>query len=201
MNDARLMRDIEGFSNNTALFTTIKALGIWTDVDDSELQIIAEEYYMHSSCKRLSPLMRKWVYDAVDLSALITKVSHALFTRYGKNWSDIWKAYFDTSYKPLENYSMTEDGTSNVNTDLTNVSKGKVYGFNSETPVGDTETEVTTTGDGQKNVTATKLTRSGNIGITTQQMLQSELDLRVYDYWQGVFADIDRLLCFMIISC
>lgn len=41
----------------------------------------------------------------------------------------------------------------------------------------------------------TQTTRSGNIGVTTsQQMLQSELELRTYDFVQGVYADIDTIL-------
>ena len=88
-----------------------------------------------------------------------------------------------------------------------NSSKTKVYGFNSDTPVGDNETEVNTTGDKDKNETTSKttrkgsktLTREGNIGVTTSmQMLTQEIEGRQYDFWENVFADIDRLLCFMI---
>lgn len=202
MNDALRMKDITGLSTNVALFTTMKtAFSIWSDIDDTELQTIAEEYYMHSSEKFLSPIMRKWVNDATDLTALITKIAHATYYRFGKNWKDIYNAYFVKTYDPIENYSMTEDSTTNTNTEVTNTSKGKTYGFNSTEPVNDSETEITTTGDGEKNVVTGSITRSGNIGVTTsQQMLQSELDLRIYDYWQNVFADIDRLLCFMMVA-
>ena len=219
MNDARYMFEIEGLSSDVSLFTTIKTIGsLFGETDTTELQILAEEYYAHSSKKKLSPICRKWVHDAVDLTAFITKVANALVTRYGKNWGNIYNAYFVTSYKPLENYSMHEvelpnltDTTDiNTKTKLTNTQKSKVYGFNSETPVGDNESEVITEGDKDKNETTSKttrkgvktLTRTGNIGVTTsQQMLQSEIDLRKFDYWESVFCDIDRLLCMMIWSC
>lgn len=43
------------------------------------------------------------------------------------------------------------------------------------------------------------LTRSGNIGTTTtQQMLQSEIELRAWEYFDRVFADVDRLLTLQI---
>lgn len=43
------------------------------------------------------------------------------------------------------------------------------------------------------------LTRHGNIGVTTnQQMLQSELDLRKYDFIESIFKDCDRVLTLSI---
>ena len=218
MNDAKYMFEIEGLSSDTSLFTSIQTIGsLFTGVTTAELQIIAEEYYMHSSKKRLSPICRKWVNDAVDLTAFINKVATACITRYGRNWDRIFNAYFKTDYKPLDNYAMREvelpnltDTTDiNTKTDLTNSSKTKVYGFNSDTPVGDNETEVTTTGDKDKNETTSKttrkgsrtLTREGNIGVTTSmQMLTQEIEGRQYDFWENVFSDIDRLLCFMLRS-
>ena len=44
-----------------------------------------------------------------------------------------------------------------------------------------------------------ELTRSGNIGVTTsQQMLQSEIELRKWVYYQSVFNDIDTILTLSI---
>lgn len=219
MNDALRMKDIAGFSADVSLFTTIQTNGgLWADIDATDLQTLAEEYYVHSSNKLLSPICRKWVNDAVDLTAFINKIAGALIMRFGKNWTDIWNAYFVAQYNPLENYSMEEketpyliDATTiNTETDLTNTQKNKVYGFNSASPVGDSESEVTTKGDKTKNETKSTtshtgnrtLVRAGNIGVTTsQQMLQSELDLRRLDYWEMVFKDIDRLLCRTIWTC
>ena len=221
MNDAIFMKDIPGFASDTTLFTTIQTLGddIFEGMETSDLQVLAEEYYIHSSKKPLSALCRKWLTDAVDLQAFINKIASALLTRYGRNWARIWQAYFKTDYKPLDNYDMEEKETPdlidttdiNTGTDLKNVSKSKVYGFNtaSDSPVGDSENEVTTTGDKTKNETTSKttrkgsrtLTRKGNIGVTTSmQMLTGEIDGRQYDFWENVFSDIDRLLCFMMWS-
>lgn len=39
----------------------------------------------------------------------------------------------------------------------------------------------------------------GNIGVTTsQQMLQSELELREYNFWQKVFKDIDKTIAVLV---
>lgn len=217
MNKAIFMKDIEGFPTSNSLFTTIQTLSnIFEGATTADLQLVAEEYFVHSATKRLSPLCQKWNEEAVDITAFINKVASALVTRYGDNWKRIYDAYFRTSYKPLNNYDMretelpnlTDETTINTKTNLVNNQKSKIYGFNTESdPVGDNETEVMTTGDKDKNETTSKTTRKGsrtlmregNIGVTTsQQMLQSELDLRRFDYWKSVFADIDRLLCFMI---
>lgn len=41
-----------------------------------------------------------------------------------------------------------------------------------------------------------ELERSGNIGVTTsQQMLESELKLREYDFYKTIYKDIDSILC------
>lgn len=218
MNDAKFMYQIEGFDTNTALFTSIQTIGAcFPDVSTSDLQLLAEEYYMHSSEKRLSPLCAKWVHDAVDLSAFINKVASACVTRYGDNWKRIFMAYFKTDYKPLENYDMTEvktpevitTTTINTATKITNEQEGKTYGFNSGSAVPESENKVTTSGDADENETTSvqsfegydTLERHGNIGVTTSQMmLSSEVDLRKLDYWGNVFNDIDRLLCFMMTS-
>ena len=219
MNDARFMYEIEGFDTNTALFTTIQTIGTLFDgVSTGELQIIAEEYYMHSSKKRLSPICQKWVHDAVDLSAFINKIAQACVTRYGRNWDCIFNAYFKTDYKPLDNYAMKEVRTPgvettidvNTGTNIENSQESKVYGFNSTTPVDEAENKVTTTGDKTKNETTSKtsyegfdtLERSGNIGVTTSmQMLTQEREGRQYDFWMNVFDDIDRLLCYIVQAC
>lgn len=92
---------------------------------------------------------------------------------------------------------------------------GDVYGFNSVEPVPQAEANATATqrtqGDAENNVTQEteteigtrrhtetgnrKLTRSGNIGVTTsQQMLESEISLWKWNFFQTVFRDTDTIL-------
>lgn len=219
MNSARYMFQIEGLASDTTLFTAIQTAGsCFPDVTTAELQLLAEEYYAHSSKKRLSPICQKWVDDAVDLPAFISKVSSALVTRFGDNWKKVFVAYLKTDYKPLENYDMTEvttpevitTTTINTATKITNEQEGKTYGFNSSEGVPESENKVTTSGNADENESTSvqsfegydTLTRHGNIGVTTsQQMLESELNLRKLDYWERVFKDIDRFLCYVVTSC
>jgi hypothetical protein len=108
----------------------------------------------------------------------------------------------------------TEGGT--VNESGTSGTDTGVYGFNSSSAVPsdttDTENSSTTTrnltnsstntethnlatsDEGEHDYTITR-TRSGNIGVTTsQQMAQSEIELRQYNFFMGVCEDIDTVL-------
>lgn len=101
-------------------------------------------------------------------------------------------------------------------------SSGNVYGFGSSasTPLNEGESSQTTQGskddnytDSERRETGTRsvsgssgeteketgtrrLTRSGNIGVTTsQQMLQSEIELRKFDFLEEVFKCFDKVIC------
>ena len=129
---------------------------------------------------------------------------YAYLTATYEEWDRKTKAYC-AQYKPLENYNMVEhSGGTSLTSGVTSSSgthktTGKVAPFDSE--VFKNESEVTneqtasaTSGFTEANKSLTfddittptgnstsvsKLTRSGNIGVTTsQQMLESELTLR-----------------------
>lgn len=156
-------------------------------------------------------------YDAnIDYGDFFLKVWQLLETRYGNNLLDIAEAYLNTEYKPLENYSMEEEEKPHTTLTTTTTDKSKVttttesesnaFGFNTEgesVPVSDGKVTATTESDPLENETQTiatgsgtrELKRSGNIGVTTsQQMLQSELDLRRYDFMGEVFKCLDKIL-------
>lgn len=180
----------------------------------------------------------------------ITTLANILYTRYGVQWDKLYKV-LSAEYNPIENYSMVEEETPNITrtetpnitrTETPNVERSKttsaqsdisvttdsdtasdVYGFNSNSPVPQEETNcnstVTTRGDADKNVTTETetetgsrsetetgtrteretgkrtLTRSGNIGVTTsQQMLESEIKLWEWSFYETVFKDVDTVL-------
>lgn len=168
--------------------------------------------------------------------------------RFGASLLATAKAYFESEYNPIENYSMeqvetpdithTKSGTSSE-TETPNItetihteansklktdgsSSGNVYGFGSSasTPLNEGESTQTTQGskddnytDSERRETGTRsvsgssgeteketgtrrLTRSGNIGVTTsQQMLQSEIELRKFDFLEEVFKCFDKVIC------
>lgn len=179
-----------------------------------------EDYFIeNSSEKYLSRyaqlLINKFGNHSLDLSIQIAK--HVV-TKFGLKWWKISQA-ITTEYRPLENYDMEEIRTPDLREDLTrkqntdtNVnqsSESGIYGFNS------TESQPTATGEGDTHTTGLKanneiadtktntgtesLTRHGNIGVTTsQQMLESEIKLRQYNFIEEVFKDIDSILCLKV---
>ncbi len=102
------------------------------------------------------------------------------------------------------------DTTRTQGTAANNETANSVYGFNSTNPVpasvsnqksdfsagttfGHTNTE-TKTFTNRKDTR--DLTRSGNIGVTTsQQMLQSSIELARWNFWLQVFEDLDATFC------
>lgn len=94
-----------------------------------------------------------------------------------------------------------------------------VYGFNSDSSVGtdtstgtvtntrtdnlsgtndttETETRNTATSNIGNRAVDRELRRSGNIGVTTsQQMIESEIELWKWNFFKSVFADIDSVCC------
>lgn len=102
------------------------------------------------------------------------------------------------------------DTTRTQGTAANNETANSVYGFNSSNPVpasvssqksdfsagttfGHTNTE-TKTFTNRKDTR--DLTRSGNIGVTTsQQMLQSSIELARWNFWLQVFEDLDATFC------
>lgn len=221
MNKAIYMRDIDGFASDVTLFKKIQTLGgtdgVWKDTSNDDLEEIATMYFVHSANKRLSPICRLYNENAVDLDAFTSRVAKSMYIRFGANWKKVYDAYFKTDYKPLENYDMEEVSTprvettteSNTATDLINSQKGDIYGFNSSDPVPSNENEITTSGDFDKNHSKSvvsrdgtdTLTRHGNIGVmSSQKLLSEETEVRKLDYWEKVFCDIDRVLCFIIES-
>lgn len=128
------------------------------------------------------------------------------------------KTTYDTTNSSSTSASSSSTGSESDSTSAS--SDNNVYGFNTSSAVptatangnnsSSKSTEDTTENSSSGTVSKTgddtlkiddeeTLTRSGNIGVTTsQQMLQSELELRKYDLIERIFNDIDKELC---LSC
>lgn len=156
-----------------------------------------------SGDKCISPLFREYLklleVEGTTLDDVLERLGDNVYIHFGKNWTRIFNAYFSAEYNPLENYNMEEkeNAKSNVKTSIT--AHNDVFGFDSSTAspsdASGSDTEVSSDMDDNERV----LTRSGNIGVTTsQQMLQSELDLRKYDFFAMIYRDLDTVLCLAI---
>lgn len=128
------------------------------------------------------------------------------------------------SMTETENVQDTHKGTLESNGNNTNTyiettlvndtSNNQLWGFNSTDSVnsdkqtGDTTRDVDSTMDSThkntdretKDITSDRtLKRSGNIGVTTsQQMIESERQLWLWNFFESVFSDIDKILVLKI---
>ncbi len=180
------------------------------------------DYYLtHSGGKELSGAFKRILDNSVisDDDKLVY-MAHIILNRFALKWEKLHDA-ITTDYNPLHNYDMEQVETpditkkKNVATNVTTETSdddttNKVRGFNSSSSsvVGESShgATITVSGDKQNNEeidteTGTRsLTRSGNIGVTTsQQMLQSEIDLRNnYNFMNQLMDDVDSVLCLLV---
>ena len=181
------------------------------------------DYYIgHSADKYVSPLFEKLYGADDDLASITEYIADICYRRFGEKWKHIYDALM-TEYNPLENYSMeevrtpdlevgeTENEKSDIKTSRETSATNSYKGFNADDPVTinktDGQEDVETSGaklDNEKTKTTTHtgtetLTRAGNIGVTTsQQMLESEFKVRQYDFYKMIYNDIDSVLCLSI---
>ena len=176
--------------------------------------------YRWSGEKTISPLLAHLQVedqDELDASGYET-VAGIVWSMFGDNWTRKWDA-LNTDYAPLDNYNMVEKedytltddsdthvrGSANGNNSYTSASHN-VYGYNSSAPVPASDDSANTSTNTNMNtdynndrVMDRTLTRRGNIGVTTsQQMLQSELDLRAYRFFEEVYKDVDHVVALPI---
>ena len=211
-------------SDNKKIFDFLYAYeGLRGFITENNIKILNIDYYIsHSADKGISPLAQKMLDNGETAERLSNLLAEMCFNRFGSKWIHLWDV-LNAEYNPLENYSMEEirtpdlttDETQNEKTDITvekeSEASNSYKGFNSDEPslLSKSEGDETTTTTGAKadNEVSKKIeetgtettTRSGNIGVTTsQQMLESELKVRQYDFYRTVFEDIDSLLCLSI---
>ena len=175
--------------------STYSSTFTWLSSTDAET--LDMEYYLnHSGDNYISPITYKLYVN--DDTTYLTKLASIIKLKFADKWNKLYKAFFVDEYNPIENYSMVED--ENVNTDIENKSNGSnnVFAFNTESENGVPEGKnaITSTTKGKFDDNHRQLTRSGNIGVTTsQQMLQSEIDLRQWDFYNMMMDDIDSIMC------
>lgn len=209
-----------------SIFNAIKGVrdNPFTWLNQANADLLDIEYYLnHSGEKLVSPMVQRLVASTgTDMCHMVAKI---IIEKFNDKWNKLYKAFIDSDYEPLENYNMVQKETPNITHASTEKQKTKietettndktqndVYGFNSVNPVAsgeqtrnalltvkgnenDNETSKTETETGTRD-----LTRHGNIGVTTsQQMLQSEIDLRKnYNFVEMLYADVDSVMTLLV---
>lgn len=186
----------------------------WSDdVTVTELALDMDYHGGFSGDKTISPLIEKLLVNDILPELAVSAIGNIIYMRFNKNWQKLWDS-MNGDYNPIENYSMTEhEGVGEVDqhipidytekeTITNKVVDRDIYGFNSSNPTpSEKETE---NGEVKKEFTGVdknqhdkerNLTRSGNIGVTTsQQMIESEIELRKKNFFELVYQDLDKVL-------
>ncbi len=169
-------------------------------VTDKETLTI--DYLLNRYDRIMSPLWVRLFEHYDDLEDTSKRIADVIKMKYLFGWNKLAEALF-SDYNPIENYNMKEnrktDFEEHTVTDSSETVTNKYSGFNtdemkdvskSETE-GDIDTTKTDTGTSANN----ELTRSGNIGVTTsQQMIESEYNLRKKNLLDLIYKNIDTIL-------
>lgn len=175
--------------------------------------------YRWSGYKSISPLVKHLMGNNSTMDSTgYTQLAGIIWAYFGEAWTRKYNALM-AEYNPLENYNMTEEEDNEIIDDATTGVTGSsannstsvnsthsVYGYNSssaspsesDSATTSQNTDINTDYDNTRTIDRT-LTRSGNIGVTTsQQMLESELALRAYRFFEEVYKDVDRIVALPI---
>ena len=164
------------------------------------------EYLLNRQDKIISPIFERiLLYNSSEENHIINvsnKLGQIIVNKFLRGWSKLADAVFAV-YNPIENYNMKEnretDLSETIDTESGEKVTNKFRGFNAEDvnkvsesdTSGTINTDKTTTGAKAKN----ELIRSGNIGVTTsQQMIESEYNLRKKNLLNLIYRDIDTIL-------
>lgn len=181
------------------IFSLLQPKFDWMSVEDAKTLDL--DYYLNHGQRSISPLYEQLINQQatnVDFNAL-NKLADIIYLKFKDKWNRIYDAYIKSIYKPLENYSMIEVEKNATKVTSTDSTKGGSYGFNSDVsvPVNDSNSTSVVEGNGEDN--KRELTRSGNIGVTTsQQMLESEIQLRKYNFYEELFKDVNSVVTLSI---
>lgn len=164
---------------------------------ESMAEIMNVDYYLSMSGDKKVSRTYERMYDAMleDKALVLSELSKIIVLKFSDKWDKLHKAYIESTYNPIENYSMTEK--ENVGTKIENTQNAStsLYAFNSDdaSPVNTGTQNGTSTGNKEDN--ERELTRSGNIGVTTsQQMMESEFNLRnKRNFYNEMMKDVDSI--------
>ena len=169
---------------------------------DNDKDYFALDYIVNRYDRNMSPLYLRINDHYNNLVSTNVKIARIIKMKFLFGWNKLAEAMF-SDYNPVDNYNMIENRSTlleeTTNTENEEKVVNKYSGFNSDemSDVSESDTEgsidttKTTTGGKVNN----ELTRRGNIGVTTsQQMIESEYNLRKKNLLNLIYHDIDTIL-------
>lgn len=157
-----------------------------------------EYYYNHAFTKYISLLF----YNLINIPKTIDEVADLLASVIVNKFKTKWSRLHDVlnlTYNPIDNYSMSETENTQLKSEVDISNANSIYAFNDTAATPASESNSKTSTNALLNDNVRELTRKGNIGVTTtQQMINSELELREYNLIEAIYNDIDSILTLKI---
>lgn len=162
--------------------------------NDKNLDMNTEYYLNWSFDKLLSPMAEKLLlYSNNDVDVMHDTVARVIVNKNIDNWLRVYEAYFNEQYNPIHNYDMEEDENVASKVTVENEVDLNTYGFDSSQPTPTNKNSQSNTQTQDFNDNKRKLTRKGNIGVTTtQKMLEDEISLRRFKFINSIYKDVDK---------
>ena len=157
-----------------------------------------EYYYNHAFTKYISLLFYNLINIPKTMDEVADLLASVIVNKFKTKWTRLHEV-LNLTYNPIDNYNMSETENTQVNSNVSQSNENSIYAFNSvEASPSSQSTSVIQT-NALLNDNKRELTRKGNIGVTTtQQMINSELELREYNFIETIYSDIDSILTLKI---
>lgn len=184
------------------IFHSIQGKGAFEWLTEDQTENLDVEYYWNRSGEKIiSPLFDK-LYEkqkSGDVDDALSLLSDILIRKYGDKWNHLYDALMNTTYNPIENYSSHEKESVSSRIEVTSEGDADTYAFNDSSSTPQAKATSTQTSQGSADDNVRVMEKSGNIGVTTnQQMLSSEIELRKWNFYISMMADIDETLCLSV---
>lgn len=162
---------------------------------DTQSEILVKQETIYSEIRNYD---ERFIYKDFGIAEM-----QVIYSEYAENWKKVFKA-LAIEYRPLENYNMTENNNeyvikdnNTISHDGTDATTNYTTSFDdtnfrndtmTENDISDIVTTYSNTKTDENNILSNEIHKMknekyGNLGVTTsQQMLQSEIDLRLKNY-------------------
>ena len=157
-----------------------------------------EYYYSHAFTKYISLLFYNLINIPKTMDEVADLLASVIVNKFKTKWTRLHEV-LNLTYNPIDNYSMSETENTQLKSEVDISNANSIYAFNGTQATPTNESNSKTSTNALLNDNVRELTRKGNIGVTTsQQMIESELKLREYNFIETIYTDIDEVLVLKI---
>lgn len=157
-----------------------------------------EYYYNHAFTKYISLLFYNLINIPKTMDEVADLLASVIVNKFKTKWIRLHEV-LNLDYNPIDNYSMCETENTQLKTEANVSNANSIYAFNDNNATPTSESNSKTSTNALLNDNVRELTRKGNIGVTTtQQMINSEIELREYNFIEAIYSDIDSILTLKI---